>query len=138
MTGRYADEHQALRREWLEDFEQWAHLRHHPASAASAAATATIETTPREEPVSAFTDGLHNLAQRLERYDEEALAKFEAVQATGVTKELFGVVAGLTHVDPTPEFNAVVTLLKAFVPQQQPVQAEPSFTPAGPQVAGQA
>ena len=85
--------------------------------------------------MSQLSDTLLNVAARLEKFDEEAILRLEAIQGSDITRELLGVVAALTHVNPTPEFNAVVTLLKAFVPPQAD---QPSYTPAGPQVAGQA
>lgn len=88
--------------------------------------------------IATLKDDARSLVAKLEAVDESALNALEAILANPRTNTAFTLISNLTHVDPTPEFDAVLTLLKALAPQQPAPQDVPSFTPAGPQVAGQA
>lgn len=92
----------------------WNRPPHQPSPPAPAA-TATIEPDTQEEPVNLSAD-LHALATRLESFDEDALAKLEAVKGSPLTADAFEAVAGLVHVDPSPALTAVIAALKAFAP----------------------
>ena len=130
-----------LEAEWDHDRHavgDWFHRRRQT-SAGTPAAAVTIETATQEEPVSLSTD-LHNLAARLENFDEDALAKLEAVKASPKTAAAFDVIASLTHVDPGPVFDGLLAAMQALAPQPAaaPAETPQQPVPSGPQVAGQA
>jgi len=122
---------------------EWRHLRHHQTSAAPAAATATIEATPGG-PVSFIAD-LKHFAAELETIGEDGAAKLQRVAAHPETAELLDVLDKLTGLNITPGLISLVgtglgeLAARATPPEpQEPGQAQASFTPAGPQVGGQA
>ena len=102
---------------------------------ATAAVTATVETTATEgDPVS-LADDLHNLATRLENLGEEAVTKAEQLGTEGITKaqailaspaaaEGFTLLHTLTGINVDP---AIVTQalggLRAIVQAYAPAQA---------------
>ena len=88
--------------------------------------------------MSQISDFLHQAAAKLEHYDDEALAKLDAVQANPRTAEAFSLIHAVSHVDPGPYFDSALGILRLLAGQAAQVPAEPVFTPAGPQVAGQA
>lgn len=94
-----------------------------------------ISVAEIENDVRNFTE---SIAAKFEQVDKAAQAKLEAVKASPITADAFEVLYRLTGVNPSPELDAVLTLLKALAPQPAAAAAEPAFTPAGPQVAGQA
>jgi len=126
--------------EWGNWFES--HLPgHHHTSAAQPAATATIGTATPGGPVSQLSDTLHNLAAKVEHFDDEALNGLVAVKANPKTAEAFALIRAVSHVDPGPYFDSAVDILRLLDGQINAVPADPGvpqFTPAGPQVAGQA
>jgi len=79
-------------------------------------------------------------AAKFQAVDKEALAVIDAAKANPVTWSIVataGRAAGLS--DPMGVLNSIDALLKAFAPPPaETPAAEPSFTPSGPQVAGQA
>jgi len=116
--------------------------RHHQTSAAPAAATATIEATTGG-PVSLLDElegDVKNFAIKIASADKTAYAKMEQIQANPGAMSLVDAALGYLHLPPEA-FSAAVAVLgeisKLYV-LPQPAAAEPSFTPAGPQVAGQA
>jgi hypothetical protein len=121
----------------IEDFEEWAHHRHRQTSAAPAAATATIEATTGGPVISVaeIENDIKTVAAKFEQVDKAALGKLEMVQANPKTNEAFELIAAVAHVDPGPFFDGAVNILRLLAGQAASV---PSFTPAGPQVAGQA
>jgi hypothetical protein len=116
-------------------------LTGHPrTSAAQAAAAVTIRTSTPGGPVSLSAD-LHAFAARLEHYDEDALIALDAVKGNAATDAAFAVLRDLTGFNVSPDIITLVTtglteLRDRLKANTQP--AEPQFTPAGPQVAGQA
>lgn len=78
---------------------------------------------------------IHAVAAKFEQVDKAALGKLDAVQANPKTAEAFELIAAVAHVDPGPFFDGAVNILRLLAGQSAGV---PSFTPAGPQVAGQA
>jgi hypothetical protein len=112
---------------------QWFHLDHEPhdpsPSAADAAATPT-STTNQEESMSSISDTLHALAARLEKFDDDALNKLEAIQASPVTAEAFDAIAALSGVNPSPVLTAVVGTLKALSAPQNAAAPVPVATTA--------
>lgn len=123
------------------------HLPHHHTSTAHAAAAVTIANSATQgEPVSLSTD-LHKIAARLETIGEDAVGALERVQANPETAKIFEAIDELTGLNASPDvisiatagLDELLTRLKASqaAPAQQPA-GEPSFTPAGPTVAGQA
>jgi hypothetical protein len=113
--------------------------RLHHTSAAPAAAAVNIEPTPGG-PVSFITelknDGRAFMA-KLESVDEDVLGRLELILANPKTAEAFNLIASVAHVDPGPYFDGAVVILKVLAGQPAP-SGVPQFTPAGPQVAGQA
>jgi hypothetical protein len=129
--------------------EFWTHLPgHHDTSAAQPAATATIEPNPREEPVSnLLTEAknvLHDGLAKLEAIDEGAVNVMDAIKVNQAGVSIVNTLASIAHLpDPMGLLSNIDSSLKAFaVVLQQGAQAtapaEPSFTPAGPVVGGQA
>jgi hypothetical protein len=117
--------------------------RHHETSAAPAAATATIGTSNPGGPVSLLDElegDVKNFAIKIASADKTAYAKMEQIQANPGAMSLVDAALGYLHLPPEA-FSAAVAVLgeisKLYV-LPQPAAAEPSFTPAGPQVAGQA
>jgi hypothetical protein len=115
--------------------------RHHQTSAAQAAAAVTINTRTPGGPVSLLTEAktiLHDGLARLEALDEEAVAALEAIKGGNpAAASIYASLAAAAHLpDPLGILSSIDNLLKAFIPPADP--AVPSFTPAGPQVAGQA
>ena len=81
-------------------------------------------------------------AAKIGSVDKAAYAKMEALQSNAGAMQLVDAALGYLHLPPEA-FGAVVTVLgevaKLYVPAQPaPAAPEPSFTPAGPQVGGQA
>jgi hypothetical protein len=118
-------------------------LRHHDTSAAPAAATATIRTSTPGGPVSSLSDIVHNVATKLEHYDDEALAALDAVKSNPATADAFLVLRDLTGFNVSPDYITLVTtglteLRNRLASAAATPEAAPSFTPAGPTVAGQA
>lgn len=78
---------------------------------------------------------LRDLADKLEPFADETLAKVQAVSANPATRDVFDVLHQLTGLGLDPAVIAEVagglkTLVRIYTPQQA--------APAGPQVAGQA
>lgn len=120
-------------------------------SAAETAATATIEPAPREEPVSKFSDGVHAFADKLasdvhsfaatiEHVDDDAITALTAVKSNPATATGFDLLHELTgfNVDPSYITLGLSVLTEIRDRLKAAATPEPSFTPAGPQVAGQA
>lgn len=118
-----------------------ARLPHHPASAETPAATATIGTSTQEEPVSLLAEiktDLANLAAKAEHIDEEAVTKLEAVTAHPEALDAFNTLAHLAGLPlPSGVISGITAGLKAVAAMMAPVAA-PQPVPAGPVVAGQA
>lgn len=132
---------------------------HRKTSAAQPAATATIRTSTPGGPVSLAAD-LQNFGKRLEAIGEEAVSDFETIKATPVGGEVISIIAKLAQNEaaailPAGVMSNLHATLKGIeslaLPyiaafEQQQAQAaqqaagdpQPSFTPAGPQVGGQA
>ena len=116
-------------------------------SAAQPAAAVTIRATTPGGPVSLSAD-LHAVAARLENYDDDTLAALDAVKANPATADAFAVLRDLTGFNVNPGIITLVTSgLTALRGQLQAEatataapapDAQPQFTPAGPQVAGRA
>jgi hypothetical protein len=127
----------------MQDVEDW-FARHHHTSAAPAAAAVTIK--PNQGGPVSLLDEIKNdaktLAAKFEAVDTAAMAKMEAIQANPGAMQLVDTALAYLHLPPEA-FGAAIGVLgeigKLYVPQQ-PAQPEPapSFTPAGPQVGGQA
>lgn len=120
--------------------------RHHHTSAEPAAATATIEHSNQEAPVSKFSDDLHAIASKVEHIDDEAITALTAVKANPATATGLALLHELTGFNVSPDFItlglSVLTelrdRLKAAATPGPDGQPQPSFQPAGPVVAGQA
>jgi hypothetical protein len=122
------------------------HLIHpHHASATAVAAAVNIRTSTPGGPVSLSAD-LHAIAARVEHYDDETLAALDAVKGNAATADAFAVLRDLTGFNVSPDIITLVTtgltalrdrLASAAAGTAAPA-ADPSFTPAGPTVAGQA
>lgn len=125
---------------------EWHHLRHHETSAAHAAATATIRTDPPEDHMSTWLDELravaHNVVDKIEAADEAAIGVVEAIKVNPTAVSITNTLASVAHLpDPQGLLSVADGLLKSLAAALQAgaaATAEPSFTPAGPQVAGQA
>lgn len=119
---------------------------HHQTSAEPAAATATIEHSNQEAPVSKFSDDLHAIASKVEHIDDEAITALTAVKANPATATGLALLHELTGYNVSPDFItlglSVLTelrdRLKAAATPGPDGQPQPSFQPAGPVVAGQA
>jgi len=120
--------------------------RHHHTSTAPAAAQVTIK--PTQGGTVSLIDEIKNdvktVAAKFEAIDTTAMAKMEALQANTGAMSLIDTALGYLHLPPEAFSVAIAALgevSKLYVPAQgtqaQPA-AEPSFTPAGPQVGGQA
>lgn len=138
---------QELDAEW---HEFWTHLpgHHHDTSAETAAATATIEpATPEDHMSNLLAEAksiLHDGLTRLENVDEAALSAVEAVKVNPTGVSIVNTLASIAHLpDPQGLLATVDATLKAFAAVlaagvQGADQPQPSFTPAGPVVGGQA
>lgn len=123
----------------IEDFEEWAHHRHHETSAEPAAATATIRTSTPGGPVSSLSDIVHNVAVKLEHYDDEALAALDAVKGNPATADAFAILHDLTGFNVSPDFITLATATLTEL-RNRLASAAASGAPvaSGPQIAGQA
>jgi hypothetical protein len=112
----------------------------HRTSAAQAAAAVTINTRTPGGPVSLLDEienDIHAVAAKFQAVDKAAVGALDAIKANPVTYSIYVSLANSAHVpDPGGILGSIDNLLKAFAGSAAP--AEPSFTPAGPQVAGQA
>jgi hypothetical protein len=121
---------------------------HHP----HPSATITTSST-KEDPVSVFTDlkaDVHQLAGKLDDFDDDAISKLEAVQANPETATVFAALTDVSHLTlPTGILSSAVSVLEAIgkliqptaasEPSQEPPvaeAAEPQVQVPGPQVAG--
>ena len=123
-----------------EDFErEWQHLRHHETSTAPAAAAVTIRTSTPGGPVSLLDEienDIHAVAAKFQAVDKAAVGALDAIKANPVTYSIYVSLANSAHIpDPAGILGSIDNLLKAFAVA---APAEPSFTPSGPTVAGQA
>jgi len=113
---------------------------HHQTSAAQAAAAVTINTRTPGGPVSLLDEienDIHAVAAKFQAVDKAAVGALDAIKANPVTYSIYVSLANSAHVpDPGGILGSIDNLLKAFA--GSPAPAEPQFTPAGPQVAGQA
>jgi hypothetical protein len=122
--------------------EDW--FRHHRhASAETPAAAVTIEPTPGG-PVSLLDEiktDIHAIAAKFEAVDVAAAAKMEAIAVNPGAMALVDAALGYLHLPPQA-FNTAIAALgevsKLFAPPQPQPEQQPSFTPSGPQVGGQA
>lgn len=83
---------------------------------------------------------IKNVAAKFEQVDKASLIKLDQVRANPKTNEAFELIAAVSHVDPGPIFDGIIGLMRVLAGGStvaEPV-AQPSFTPAGPVVAGQA
>jgi hypothetical protein len=124
-------------------------------SAAQPAAAVTIKATTPGGPVSVLTEGktlLHDALEKIESLDEGAIGVVEAIKVNPTAISITNTLASIAHLpDPQGLLGTADGLLKSFAallskgaadtalaaPDAQPA-ADPSYTPAGPQVAGQA
>lgn len=113
--------------------------------ATAAPAAATIEPATPGGPVISVAEienDVHNLVAKFEQVDKAALNKLDQVRANPKTAEAFELIAAVAHVDPGPIFDGAVAVLRALAGLAASAEpgtgAQPSFTPAGPVVAGQA
>lgn len=96
--------------------------------------------------MSKFSDELHSLAGKVEHIDDEAITALTAVKGNPATADAFAVLRDLTGFNVSPDIISLVTTgltelrdrLKAAASPQPDAGSAPSFTPAGPVVAGQA
>ena len=140
----------------IENFETWAHLRRHHTSAAQPAAAVTIKATTPGGPVSVLTEAktiAHDLIDKLESVDEGAQNFVEAIRVNPTAISITNTLASIAHLpDPQGLLGTADGLLKSFAallskgaadtaltaPDATEQAAQPSYAPAGPQVAGQA
>jgi hypothetical protein len=131
-------------------------FRHRHTSAAQPAAAVTIKaTTPGGPVTNVLTDikaGAHDLIDKLESLDEGAIGVVEAIKVNPTAIGITNTLASIAHLpDPQGLLGTADGLLKQLAallskgaadtaltaPDGQPAP-DPSFAPAGPQVAGQA
>ena len=131
--------------------------RDRPTSAAQPAAAVTIDTTTPGGPVTnVLTDikaGAHDLLDKLETLDEGAIGVVEAIKVNPTAISITNTLASIAHLpDPQGLLGTADGLLKSFAallskgaadtaltaPDATEQAAQPSYAPAGPQVAGQA
>ena len=123
-------------------------------SAVRPAAAVTIGATTPGGPVNVLTDikaGAHDLIDKLESLDEGAIGVVEAIKVNPTAISITNTLASIAHLpDPQGLLGTADGLLKSFAAllskgaadtaltaPDAPADQAP-FTPAGPQVAGQA
>lgn len=134
----------------MEVFEEavhgFEHLFHHHTSVALAAAAVTINTNPGGPVSNVFAEAKsigHELIEKLEGLDENAIGAVEAIKAspTGVT--IVNEIAAIAHIpDPGGLLGGLLTAAKAVSTALRAAAdataATAAVIPAGPVVAGQA
>jgi hypothetical protein len=137
----------------IENFEEWAHLRRRHAATENPASPATISTeaAPQEASMTVLAEAktiFHDGLAKLEELDEGAIGVLSAVQVNPTAVSITNTLASVAHLpDPQGLLANVDAILKtlagtlaAGVRDTAPAAPaeQPSFTPAGPSVAGQA
>lgn len=91
--------------------------------------------------MSKFSDDLHAIAVKVEHIDDETITALTAVKGNAATASAFAVLHDLTGFNVSPDIITLVTTGLTELRDRLKAAAEPadpSFIPAGPQVAGQA
>jgi hypothetical protein len=138
----------------VRDWDEFRAHHHHPQTPAPGPVTLAA-APPEENPVSLFTEAktiLHDGLEKLEAVDEGAQGVVEAIKVNPTAVSITNTLASIAHLpDPQGLLASADALLKSFgailsqgaqstalsAPDAQPA-ADPSLTPAGPSVAGQA
>lgn len=124
--------------------------RHTSAAQPAAAVTITSSATQGDPVTNNFfadlkADG-HAFLEKLDTVDEAAVGVVEAIKVNPTAISITNTLASIAHLpDPQGLLSSADVLLKSFAlalskgeQDTAPAAAEASFTPAGPQVAGQA
>jgi len=139
----------------IENFETWAHLRHHGRNETPAPGPVTLASAPpKENPVTMLSEGktlLHDALDKLESLDEGAIGVVEAIKVNPTAISITNTLASIAHLpDPQGLLGSADGILKQFaailskgaadtaLTTTDATADQASFTPAGPQVAGQA
>lgn len=89
-----------------------------------------------------LSQDLHNFAAKLEHFDDEALTALDAIKRNPATAAGFTLLRDLTGFNVDPGLIDIALAgghaLRDRLAAAAASAAEPSFTPAGPRVAGQA
>jgi len=110
---------------------------------------------PKENPVTMLSEGktlLHDALDKLESLDEGAIGVVEAIKVNPTAISITNTLASIAHLpDPQGLLGSADGILKQFAAilskgaadtalttTDATADAQPSYTPAGPQVAGQA